>query len=356
MPSTWSACEVGQEQQRNRPHPEPRRHPSTGDRVRPGIDHQRRVAAGMHDQRVALTDVAGDQQPAGRRPAGQHRTGPAPAPRRHRHRGERAPAGRRTAPPATATSTPSSIAAPATPPGQAARASGRRAAPVPPRPASAPAAGQPGQPLRRCTGRPATTTAARTPSTVAGATAGSASRLAGIDTRLTAAADRRDHRRGQPRERQRVRRAPRPRRRRHPPGRSAAAQRGASRIRPPVASTDSANPGSRPAGGDTNDEHQHGRCRAPAAPPAAGRSASATSAIAPITAARSTLGDGRASTTNPASATPATTAETRGPAVSARERQQDRARDDRDVRAADGGQMRQPGGREVVGQCRDRGR
>ena len=43
-------------------------------------------------------------------------------------------------------------------------------------------------------------------------------------------------------------------------------------------------------------------------------STNASSVTPPITAARSTLGEGRASTTKPTRATPATTADVRGPA------------------------------------------
>ena len=88
-------------------------------------------------------------------------------------------------------------------------------------------------------------------------------------------------------------------------------------MRPAVARTDSAKPGSRANGGDTN-------ISTSTAAPSAGNAdrgrpdARARSAIAPITAALSTLGDGRASSTNPANASPAATAEVRGPTLSAR--------------------------------------
>ena len=185
-----------------------------------------------------------------------------------------------------------------------------------PRRASAPAPRRATPAIARRRRTPATRRAASTPRTVAGATAGSASRLAGIETRLTdpliaamtgavatVAAAGTASASATPGGTRRLR--------------SQAAQPGASRISPAVASTDNAKPGSRASGGER-------KTSTSTAAPSAGNAdrgrpdASASSAIAPITAARSTLGEGRASTTNPANATPAPTADVRGPTVNPR--------------------------------------
>jgi hypothetical protein len=158
-------------------------------------------------------------------------------------------------------------------------------------------------------GQTGPTTAAVRPRTVAGATAGAASRFAGRETKLTVP-DRPATRGavaapaaavtatasassgGQPRRR---------RRRDQPEANSTMA---------PVATTDSANPRSRA-------RLWSRRSSTHTAPPSAGSAArglpdaSASNATAPMAAARTTLGLGRASTTNPARAIPATTACTR---------------------------------------------
>jgi hypothetical protein len=153
------------------------------------------------------------------------------------------------------------------------------------------------------------TTAAARPSTVAGATAGAASRFAGNDTRLTvperpatigavatpaaALTAKASARTGQ---------QPRVRNRRDHPG--------ASRTMAAVAATESAKPASRARPGSSS---RSTHTAAPNAGSAArGRpEASARSVTAPMAAARTTLGLGRARMTKPISARPATTACTR---------------------------------------------
>ena len=161
-------------------------------------------------------------------------------------------------------------------------------------------------------------TAARTPRTVAGGTTGAARRLASNETRLTvplspaingavaipAAAGMTSASAtpgGTPRSRSR---------RAHP---------GAIRTRAAVAAADSANPGSTASRGT----HSSSPTTVTASAGTADLlrpMASASRTTPPMTAARSTLGDGRARTTNPTSASPAPAAHTRGPARSSRSR------------------------------------
>ncbi len=182
------------------------------------------------------------------------------------------------------------------------------------------------------------------PSTVAGATTGAASRLATTATRLTwpeiaattgvhascaasgtdsaSAAHRGSHRH------------------------SASRQPGARNTIPAVASTDSANPtspashGSNSISTSTASPSARGpRCRPLLPMP--------TSATEPITAARSTLGSGRASSTNPTTPTaPATTSPRARTPHRPREHQQ-RADDQRQVGARHGQQVGQTGSAEV---------
>src|ERR671929_1751245 len=97
-----------------------------------------------------------------------------------------------------------------------------------------------------------------------------------------------------------------------PRRRSASDQPGASNTSAPVASTDNANPGSPPSAGSTDS-------RTSTAAHSAGTadrwrpSTNASRATDPITAARSTLGDGRHNTTKPTSTAPASANTPRGP-------------------------------------------
>lgn len=98
-----------------------------------------------------------------------------------------------------------------------------------------------------------------------------------------------------------------------PRRRSPSRQRGASNNRPPVASTESAKPGSPASSGSTRTSTVTAAANAGSA--ARGRpAASAASPIAPIVAARTTLGDGRTRMTKPTSATPHSPAASHGPA------------------------------------------
>ncbi len=150
------------------------------------------------------------------------------------------------------------------------------------------------------------TTAEPTPNTVAGATAGAASRLAGTATRLTcpeSAAMTGAHATcaaaGTANASARPGGTPAARR----PSR----HRGASRISAPVASTDSANPMLLASPGSRSKESTTAAANAAAA--ARVRPvASASRPIAPIAAARNTLGDGRTRITNPTSASAASVA------------------------------------------------
>ncbi len=155
------------------------------------------------------------------------------------------------------------------------------------------------------------TTAASTPSTVAGATTGAATRLATTDTRLirpeiattsgavttlaaigTASASASPI--GTPRSRR------------------AAAHRGARSTSAAVATTDNANPGSTPSAGSYRTSTTTVAANAGNADRSR-PSTSANNATAPITAARSTLGSGPARTTNPTRATDAPAAHPFGP-------------------------------------------
>ena len=98
-----------------------------------------------------------------------------------------------------------------------------------------------------------------------------------------------------------------------PRRRSPSRQRGASSSRPPVASTDSANPASPASSGSTSTSTATAAASAGSA--ARGRpAASAASPIAPMAAARTTLGDGRTRMTKPTSATAQSPAASHGPA------------------------------------------
>ena len=180
--------EVADHQQRHLPYAEPAQAavhragsgPASTTTARPGADRQH--------ERVALADRAGHHHPARRRPAGgdqphrqraEHRRD-----RDHRHQPAHAAAGaprsaaRRSARPAAAR--------PAPRPATAACPAGSRA---PCRATTHQPPGRPAAPARRRTrrrpARPATSPPPATPSTVAGAIAGTASRFAGTATRLT---------------------------------------------------------------------------------------------------------------------------------------------------------------------------
>ncbi len=210
------------------------------------------------------------------------------------------------------TSTSSTAASPSAPPrpaGQAVAASGREAAP--PATRASQAAGHPASQTATSAAGDQTgaATAAASPSRVTGGTAGAARRFAGTEIQLTvperpatsgavaspaaaltaiASASS-----GQ-----------------HPRCRSARDQPGATRTIAAVATTDSAKPGSVARLGSTTS-------RTPAAAARAGTAARerpaarARRVTAPMTAARITLGVGRASTTNAPRASTATTACTR---------------------------------------------
>ncbi len=162
--------------------------------------------------------------------------------------------------------------------------------------------------MPRCSGAAA---AATTPSTVAGATTGPATRFAitvtrlicpdkpaisgavasaaatGVTTALASSAGT-------------------------PLARSRADHAGASSTSAAVASTDRANPGATPSCGSCSTSTTTAVANAGSADRSR-PSARASSPTAPITAARSTLGSGPASTTNPASASSARAADRRGP-------------------------------------------
>ena len=186
---------------------------SSGDPVTPRSRRQRSIGTGsgpasistaapgpaFEQQRVALPDVAGDEHPARRRPRRGHRPHrdqhdgggdrgagehpPRPGVQRdaahERQQRPRAAAARRPSRPATGT------VAPCSPPKQSATPTSHRHG----HPASHASAPRRRQPHRRDHRR------ARSPSTVAGATTGSASTLAGIATRLTRPEIAGDHRR-----------------------------------------------------------------------------------------------------------------------------------------------------------------
>ena len=231
----------------------PRKQPVHRFRVGPGVDHHGPAGVDREHQRVALPDRAGHHHPAGaaasRRPAAE----PAGRPARQRPRPPPpagGPVGRRAA---TSSATVSA---------------GRAAARPAPRPARAgcrPAAGHPCRAIDHQPPAPASSPARRR----------TRHRPASIGD-ITAATHAQHRRRGDGRHRQQVgrhrhqahragdaRRRPGRRRAGRPPARPAprparrarlaAAARpasvGASSSRPPVASTDSANPGPRPAPG-----------------------------------------------------------------------------------------------------------
>ena len=221
--------------------------------------------------------------------------------------------GRRRRTSRSSTTTPAaSSTAPTTPPGHGSAAPGTAAA------ASATTTSHhtagPASHAHACAiGAPAgDTSAASTPSTVAGATAGTASRFASTAIGFTcplspatsgavsrnaaagtasASASNRGTRRL----------------------RSAATHVGASSTSAAVATTDSANPGSTASAGSTSSStstavFSAGIADRPRPKP------SAMSTTPAMTAARTTLGDGRASTTNPTTLTPLSTAASRGSA------------------------------------------
>jgi hypothetical protein len=203
---------------------------------------------------------------------------------------------------ATRISTPSATA-PAVPAGQPTAASGRAAA----RSATTTSqrTGHPAtQTSRSATGgHTGATRAAPRPSTVATGTAGAASRLAGTETRLTAPP--------RPAASGAVARPAAALTARasatgggHPRSRRVRDHPGASRTMAAVAATDRANPPSRARAGWTSSRTTVAAASAGTA--ARGRPApNDQSVTAPIAAARSTLGEGRARITKPASATTA---------------------------------------------------
>ena len=193
-------------------------------------------------------------------------------------------------------------------------------------------------------------TAAPTPSSVAGAIAGTTSRFAGTATRLTvpdspaitgpqascAAAGTAS-----------ASAAPGGTPRRRSPSR----HRGASSSRPDVASTDRVNPASPASSGSTTISTITPAASAGSA--ARGRpAASASRPMAPIAAARTTLGDGRARMTNPTSATAHTRAVTTGPGPGPPHREEHHPEHDRHVGAAHRVEVGHPGGTEVLLQRR----
>ncbi len=215
-------------------------------------------------------------------------------------------------PPSTATMS----SAPTGPAGQGRAAPGTAAA----RSATAmsQAAGHPASQAQALAAAGATgaTSAASTPNTVAGATAGAASRLAITATGLTSppnpatiGAVTRKAAAGTASASATSRGTPR--------AVSRAAHRGARSTSAAVAATDSANPASTASAGSANNSTSTAAASAGSAErerPAP----SATSVIAPITAARTTLGEGRARTTKPTRTAPATAADNRGSARSRR--------------------------------------
>ncbi len=162
------------------------------------------------------------------------------------------------------------------------------------------------------TGQNGDTVAASTPSTVAGAIAGTTRRLAGTATRLTV-----PDRPAITGEQANCAAAGTARASAAPGGtprrRSASRQRGASSSRPPVASTESAKPASPARSGSTSTSTVTAAARAGTA--ARGRPAArAASPIVPMVAARTTLGDGRTRMTKPTRASPHSPAARTGPA------------------------------------------
>ncbi len=114
-----------------------------------------------------------------------------------------------------------------------------------------------------------------------------------------------------------------------------------------MASTESANPGSPANSGSTSTSTVTAAANAGSA--ARGRpAASAASPIAPIVAARTTLGDGRTRMTNPTSATPQSAAASHGPARAHRASSNTAPTHDRHVGAGDRVEVGHPGGPEVL--------
>ena len=343
--------QVGEQHDRHPADPQPAQAPVDRRRVRPGVDHHRGTGRDREHQAVALADVADRQHPAVRRPARCGRRDD----QGHAQRDRRA--GRRQRTPAQHPSGDDRE---------------RRA----PRPAAPRRATDPGQSTAApgtAADRVATSTSQPTGTPAAAASSGSRPGAQRRDTGREHA----EHRRGRDRRgREEVRddghqadlaaeqdhdRRARPAARRagpRVPPPAGAAARGPSR---PAPSPAPAAPGRRSPG-----PRARSRTSAPATGrPAAGTSTaaasaarlrrrrpvpSASSATAPITAARSTDGCGRASTTNarhrqgsrgrqPAPAQP-------GPAPD----DEHEGDDDREVGAADRGEVRQPRGAEVVDQ------
>ena len=214
QPATWSAWKWVSTSSGTAMTPRWSRQRSTACRVGAGVDDDGRAVSGVEHQRVALADVAHHDHPARRRPpaAGsrsssrahdqqpQPRSPPVPA-GHHRRRASRTqpgvawpvPGASRpgTPPPRAARIASDTEQAQRRQQGQAERpvgpghgGAGKSAARVGDRddPPGAPAADRP---ATRATGERTSQGATRSPSTVAGATAGAASRLAETATTLT---------------------------------------------------------------------------------------------------------------------------------------------------------------------------
>ena len=67
-PADMVEVEVGQDEQRDLPDAQARQAPVDQHRVRAGVDLDGRARARVEDEPVALPDVAGGEDPAGRRP------------------------------------------------------------------------------------------------------------------------------------------------------------------------------------------------------------------------------------------------------------------------------------------------
>ena len=288
---------------------------STGADVRPGVHQHPGARPGREHEGVALADVAGDRRPSsaaaspGPPAAGASRSRRARPARPARAGAAGGTARAPTAPPAAATVSSDGAARAGRPAGRAVRQRGGALGDHH-QPARRPA-GDPDERVRRAAGRPTPTTAAASPSTVAAG----------------------DRRRGEQvgRQRDQADRAGEPgdERRRHQARggadgqrhRRASGQQPRARSRRDQSGREQHDRG---RGGDGEgepgvprqprvEEQQHADRRAQCGQTAArGRPvARASSVTAPMAAARTTLGLGRASTTKPIEHQPATTACTR---------------------------------------------
>jgi len=74
QPADVVGVQVGEHQHRDGRDRQPAQAPVDGGRVGSGVHDHRRTVGGRHGERVALSHIAGHQQPAGRRPARGDRT------------------------------------------------------------------------------------------------------------------------------------------------------------------------------------------------------------------------------------------------------------------------------------------